>query len=1219
MVLAVTGIALADTPTNLAATPAAAADMHLSWTAPSGTISGYNVYRGQSAGAESTTALNGNTPLANSATTFDDTTVVADSLKEYQDVGGVRHDYVDQIYSARVTYVTDTNTAEETFSTASGSNDSTLTSNLAQSDYLHQKDLTTADYNNTVAIENQQVTYQQALSAADVTDAAGRARAEQIYQTAIAQQQYQAAASAASAQPSNVDLQVAAATADAFFAWIGALSTVAAGQSDSPYVLFRMGEAQAEAQSENGLAVAQENLDVKQASASEAYAQSVAQYERDRTDGLAEVQDVSDEQAQVNQDDLALSTASNNHQLALDEVFDDASYVTANADATLRHDNGDISDDKLAQLLRDNQYTHDTAIALDEFNWRDRAAGAERDFAKAEANRNADALASQASSQTEAIFEETYSLGTALAQQTQDLALAAAQSQNMLDQTGADNAQRSLDAAANAAFLTAQYAAKVPATQVLAADLSNTPWAQYQEVRALAEQAAWTGTLDSAYLIWQGQVSGAYTSYTLARMNAYLASANDIANRTYADGQSSARRTAQEVGTLSGDEQSFETWLAGRVYSYREAMATADRTDADGLATAAHDGTSYTSTLQSDQQAAGSSYQSDYVARDGQRRHSMAQASLSFVSDLASAAESAAAFIAADQAGFDTAAANAYYVAGTVPAPSAGLEFTLASLANTYAVNYANTFTTALVNLENTGVGSSAPWASWAIRAALNSQTHLRTIDIPSANFDFAARLSQAVSDNVANLSTGATDRGQWLSDLHGNDVQAISAAQAALTAANAGGNPGSVAVLGDLAPPSAAAGNSATADETLDLGSVNLDTPYYSAWKNAPLGSNWLNSFYADSHGNYTGEYDPGWGKPSQFDWVQQGSYISSTSVASGWEETGAGIQYPWQWQEGPGGQPTEPAQTYALQSLAGYGWWGDQGFAAPTSWAFDPFTQSGAVGNGAHQGTVASPSLDAYPNGFGATAVPSNAANFGLTYGAAYLQRSLSRAVTPRGAAFAWLPSYTLPAAPPTSVDPTAAVTQEQTAVESLASTISGIRDTLSESRDANAPMIDATSGAVYANSGSPYLDGAPSSDSTIEISSLVRAGETVLDVAKTISPQVISVLAAKGQLFVAAGYAETAIEGATGISPTNNSGGQGGPQYDAEQFIGLIDSEAPKASDSNPVPVTVSETGKLPAKQSEPASQEPGIPPDSLRAALADGELTVGKIENLVLADD
>ena len=59
-------------PTSLTATPVSAAQINLSWTAPSGTVSGYNVYRGTTPGGESGTPLNGGTLVT--TTTYSDTT-----------------------------------------------------------------------------------------------------------------------------------------------------------------------------------------------------------------------------------------------------------------------------------------------------------------------------------------------------------------------------------------------------------------------------------------------------------------------------------------------------------------------------------------------------------------------------------------------------------------------------------------------------------------------------------------------------------------------------------------------------------------------------------------------------------------------------------------------------------------------------------------------------------------------------------------------------------------------------------------------------------------------------------------------------------------------------------------------------------------------------------------------------------------------------------------
>ena len=68
-------VAQVDTPTGLTAMSSSSTEINLSWTAPSsGSITGYNVYRGTTAGGESTTPLNAS-PLSASTTSYQDTTV----------------------------------------------------------------------------------------------------------------------------------------------------------------------------------------------------------------------------------------------------------------------------------------------------------------------------------------------------------------------------------------------------------------------------------------------------------------------------------------------------------------------------------------------------------------------------------------------------------------------------------------------------------------------------------------------------------------------------------------------------------------------------------------------------------------------------------------------------------------------------------------------------------------------------------------------------------------------------------------------------------------------------------------------------------------------------------------------------------------------------------------------------------------------------------------
>ncbi len=74
-------------PTALTATAAAANQINLSWTAPAGIVSGYNVYRGTTPGGEGAAPINGNALII--GTTYSDTTVSAPTTLYYYTVEAV--------------------------------------------------------------------------------------------------------------------------------------------------------------------------------------------------------------------------------------------------------------------------------------------------------------------------------------------------------------------------------------------------------------------------------------------------------------------------------------------------------------------------------------------------------------------------------------------------------------------------------------------------------------------------------------------------------------------------------------------------------------------------------------------------------------------------------------------------------------------------------------------------------------------------------------------------------------------------------------------------------------------------------------------------------------------------------------------------------------------------------------------------------------------------
>jgi fibronectin type 3 domain-containing protein len=80
--LAITGVGAVAAPTSLAADSSVPGQVSLTWTAPAGTLTGYNVYRGTSAGGESTSPLN-STPLGAGVTSYVDSSVVAGNSYYY--------------------------------------------------------------------------------------------------------------------------------------------------------------------------------------------------------------------------------------------------------------------------------------------------------------------------------------------------------------------------------------------------------------------------------------------------------------------------------------------------------------------------------------------------------------------------------------------------------------------------------------------------------------------------------------------------------------------------------------------------------------------------------------------------------------------------------------------------------------------------------------------------------------------------------------------------------------------------------------------------------------------------------------------------------------------------------------------------------------------------------------------------------------------------------
>ncbi len=255
----------------------------------------------------------------------------------------------------------------------------------------------------------------------------------------------------------------------------------------------------------------------------------------------------------------------------------------------------------------------------------------------------------------------------------------------------------------------------------------------------------------------------------------------------------------------------------------------------------------------------------------------------------------------------------------------------------------------------------------------------------------------QSVLDYTANLAAGTGDRASWLADLATNSNQAIAAAQAALAAANSGGDPNQVASLDDVALPGGQ-----------DLGSVSVGGAYYAASSDGSLGAS---SLYWNGL-SIGGSFGDTWGDPV-YAWDNDGAYGSGTSYSYNWAGIGASA------------------------------WWGNQGMVAPNWAVFDPFTLNSGGAAGQY-----------FAGGFAGL-------SYGLSYGASFGYWYGNWGFTNTPGSFSWLPNYAMPVAPRANEEPTDAVQQEQTGVFRLSGIAAEGADQLAPARNTDPLDVDSSVG--------------------------------------------------------------------------------------------------------------------------------------------------------------
>ena len=288
------------------------------------------------------------------------------------------------------------------------------------------------------------------------------------------------------------------------------------------------------------------------------------------------------------------------------------------------------------------------------------------------------------------------------------------------------------------------------------------PWGRFVHERARAERDAWDGDdLNTLYDAWHENVRAAHTLYTLARGDAYYATAVDLADGARTFALDVADEVYDHVIGSSHDQRAFQLRLADAVARYRRETAEAEyEYERDhGLAILNDDDTARDAAEQARTDAkadAEETYQERYADIDRWRRQDLAGSSLKLARESAELFGDEAQSVATLEAAYDAAITAAYSGTG-------GLERTLADLARDYAHDEADELALQMSALSNVNSPSWGVWADWAEAQADLAEEHLLK---PLADALHDQRVDEAVAYTTARDSSNEAGRANWLSDV---------------------------------------------------------------------------------------------------------------------------------------------------------------------------------------------------------------------------------------------------------------------------------------------------------------------------------------------------------------------------------------------------------------------------------------------------------------------
>jgi hypothetical protein len=764
----------------------------------------------------------------------------------------------------------------------------TLSGQLAQHEASRASQAATALRDELIAHRQSDVALVQARAAPRATHAEQLAQAEADQVLALANAAASAATLDSYADPTNQALRFEAARAQAEAIWVAALANPDPVTGISAIATHRGAVQQARNGAEIAAAVARQTADTATAAADWTHATARAGADALRQIRLAAV--LAAEQG---------AEADAAHGLRAAIVAADAAHAIDATNLAVQHALDRVAIDRLltgSELLeakREAQYAHDTALAALDYQWQSTISTAEA--------RHALALAGTALAATRARagWEQQFATTEAALVENRARDHGRTTVDQWIDEQDADRLHAADRRAADNELVTAQYAARVTAMQLLA-EMLDIPWAHYEAARAAYEQLAWQTYLPQ-HTATQSGIDAAEASFAQQVAVEEVATSDTHAALARSYAAQLASLTSAHVVAAAQIEQQHAAAIADLQRSTRTQWADAEYRQQRAIARAARDGeVADTASYDARRDRIEEHWQSEHERLDADRRAQLAIGGEAFVAEVGGEFVTLATAGAARQHALQVALETLRYQ-GPV---SSSLMTTRASLKYNDRLALADSLAVALTQL---ATADPSPWADLAAAQAvarrdlivtpLAQLEQLQQVGDPAGSYAGEVIAAQRQAARIA-ASAAARDAAVAAATFEAQ-AQNLVAAQAVANAL-AWTTPEAIALSEALTPPS-------QASITLPSGVTNFqrlaspvpDDEYYRA-----LVDQWL------SHDGTAGRYywastgaewfqDVAWesaagapGSPAaSLRWYGGWDYLPGTYGLDGWSPAYTGV----------------------------------------------------------------------------------------------------------------------------------------------------------------------------------------------------------------------------------------------------------------------------------------------------------------------------------------